>query len=111
MDIPGSCSAPAPANSTCRRLFDSGTLHQYLYGHLYPNNGSKIIARTTTEDRMRQSAEYFLAGFFGLQWPQNATLEFIIEEDNFNNSLAGYDNCPSSNNDASSVGTNATEDW
>ena len=48
---------------TSYRLFDSGTLHQYEYGHLYPNNGSKIIARTTTEDRMIQSAEYFLAGF------------------------------------------------
>jgi hypothetical protein len=54
-----------------QELFDSGTLHQYMYGHLYANNGSKIIARSTTQDRMTQSAEYFLAGFFGLQWTQN----------------------------------------
>lgn len=48
--------------------------HYYSYGHLYPNNGSKIVARSTTQDRMTQSAEYFLAGFFGLQWPANASL-------------------------------------
>lgn len=94
-----------------QELFDSGSLHQYSYGHLYNNNGSKIIARSTTEDRMTQSAEYFLAGFFGLQWPQNATLELIIEGDGFNNSLAGYDNCPNSNNPQSNGGTNASTAW
>lgn len=57
-----------------QELFDSGVLHQYQYGHLYVNNGSKIYARTTTQDRMLKSAEYFLAGFFGLRWTQNATL-------------------------------------
>lgn len=60
---------------------------------------------------MTQSGEYFLAGFFGLQWPTNATLEIIIESDGFNNSLAGYDNCPASNAAASSVGNNATTQW
>ena len=57
-----------------QELFDSGTLHQIMYGHLYPNDGQKIIARSTTQDRMLKSAEYFLAGFFGLDWPSNATL-------------------------------------
>ncbi|KAL9057901.1 MAG: hypothetical protein Q9162_002028 [Coniocarpon cinnabarinum] len=94
-----------------QELFDSGTLHQYLYGQLYPNDGSKIIARTTSQDRMLQSAEYFLAGFFGLQWPNNATLEVIIESDGYNNSLAGYDNCPGSNLPPSEGGTNATTQW
>lgn len=57
-----------------QELFDSGTLHQIMYGHLYPNNGTKIVARSTTQDRMLKSAEYFLAGFFGLGWTDNATL-------------------------------------
>ena len=74
-------------------LFNSGTLHYYQYGHLYPNNGSKIIARTTTQRRMLESAEYFMAGFFGLGWTQNATLELIIESDQFNNTMAGYKLC------------------
>ncbi|KAK3076121.1 hypothetical protein LTS18_013861, partial [Coniosporium uncinatum] len=94
-----------------QELFDSGILHQYLYGHLYPNNGSKIVARSTTQDRMIQSAEYFLAGFFGLRWSENATLEVIIEEPNFNNSLAGYFQCNNSNLAVSAGGTNATTDW
>lgn len=70
-------------------LFNSGTLHYYQYGHLYPNNGSKIIARSTTQMRMKESAEYFLAGFFGLGWTQNATLELAIEARGFNNTMAG----------------------
>lgn len=63
-----------------QELFDSGTLHQIEYGHLYKNNGTKIIARSTTQDRMLKSAEYFLAGFFGLDWTQNATLVLAIEQ-------------------------------
>ncbi|KAK5741631.1 hypothetical protein LTR17_003837 [Elasticomyces elasticus] len=96
-----------------QELFDSGVLHQYQYGHLYPNNGSKIVARTTTQDRMLQSAEYFMAGFFGLGWTDNATLVLNIENGTgvFNNSLAGYDNCPNSNKYTNTAGTNATNLW
>lgn len=42
---------------------------------------------------MIESAEYFLAGFFGLGWTQNATLELAIEWHGFNTTLAGYKNC------------------
>lgn len=60
---------------------------------------------------MTQSAEYFLAGFFGLQWPNNATLELIIEGANFNNSLAGYMNCNNSNTAQSRGGDMAEVEW
>jgi hypothetical protein len=76
-----------------QELFNSGTLHYYQYGHLYPNNGSKIVVRSTTQRRMTESAEYFLAGFFGLGWTQNATLELGIEWPGYNNTLAGYKQC------------------
>lgn len=92
------------------RLFDSGVLHYYDYGHLY-NTSKKIIARTTTQDRMLKSAEYFMAGFFGLEWTKNVTLEVIIEGDGFNNSLAGYDNCNNSNLAVAQGGTNASVIW
>jgi Histidine phosphatase superfamily (branch 2) len=85
------------------RLFDSGVLHYYQYGQLY-DISRKIIARSTTQDRMTKSAEYFLAGFFGLDWTKNATLELIIEEDGFNNSLNGYAACPNDGKAASSTG-------
>jgi len=62
---------------------------------------------------MLKSAEYFLAGFFGLEWTNNATLEPIIEGNGqlWNNSLAGYDNCNNSNLAVSSGGTNASIQW
>ena len=85
-----------------------------MYGHLYPNDGGKIIARSTTEDRMTQSAEYFLAGFFGLTWTDNATLVLAIEEGDFgvwNNTLAGYYNCENSNGYTKKAGTNDTTKW
>ena len=69
------------------------------------------MARTTSQDRMLKSAEYFLAGFFGLQWTNNASLEVIIEGNNFNNSLAGYDNCNNSNTYVSTGGANASTIW
>lgn len=90
-----------------QELFDSGVLHSYMYSSLY-NPNSKIIVRTTTQDRMLKSAEYFMAGFFGLDWTNNATIEVIIEEKGFNNSLAGSQACPNSKHEA---GVNATIEW
>ncbi|KAI1068007.1 hypothetical protein LB507_004726 [Fusarium sp. FIESC RH6] len=76
-----------------QELFESGVLHSYMYGSLY-NPQSKLIVRTTTQDRMLKSAENWMAGFFGLEWTNNATIEVIIEAPGFNNSLAGNLNCP-----------------
>lgn len=52
-----------------------------------------------------------MAGFFGLEWTNNATLELIIEANGFNNSLAGYKNCPNSVNFRNTGGLNATQVW
>ena len=52
-----------------------------------------------------------MAGFFGLEWTNNATIELIIEQNGFNNSLAGYDNCNNSNSDRNKGGTNATMEY
>ena len=60
---------------------------------------------------MLKSAEYFMAGFFGLEWTNNATLELIIEQPGFNNSLAGYFQCNNSNLPVNQGGTNATTAW
>lgn len=93
-----------------QELFDSGVQHYYAYGYLY-NTSTKIIARTTSQDRMLNSAEYFMAGYFGLAWTNNATLEVIIEQPNFNNSLAGYFQCNNSNTYVSTGGNNASRIW
>ena len=95
-----------------QELFDEGVLHYYQYGALY-NPNTTIVARTTTEARMRESAEYFLAGFFGLNWEQNpqVKLEFIIEQTGFNNSLVGADACYNANTNISTVGSSAQAEW
>lgn len=93
-----------------QELFDSGVLHQYNYGKLYPTN-KKLLARTTTQDRMLKSAENFMAGFFGLEWQNNVTLEVIIEASGYNDSLAAYYECPNSNLGVSTGGTNASNIW
>ena len=93
-----------------RELFDNGVRYYYNYGRLY-NTSTKIIARTTSQDRMLKSAEYFMSGFFGLGWTNNATLEVILEQTGFNISLAGYDACNNSNNYLSTGGTNASVVW
>ncbi|KAK2628245.1 hypothetical protein QTJ16_002891 [Diplocarpon rosae] len=93
-----------------QELFESGILHYYQYAQLY-NPNSKIIVRTTTQDRMLKSAEYFMAGFFGLEWRNNATIEVIIEAPGFNNSLAGYLNCKNANSFRNAGGPNATAEW
>jgi hypothetical protein len=57
----------------------------------------------------------FLSGFFGLNWEDKATVGYGIEgfstTDRWNNSLAGYDNCPNSNNIQNHGGSNAMNEW
>lgn len=79
-----------------QELFDSGVSHFYRYAHLLPEDGTKLFARTTSQTRMLESAQYFLAGFFGLTWEQNATLRAMPEDYRHitNNTLAGWVNCP-----------------
>ncbi|RAL04804.1 histidine phosphatase family protein [Aspergillus ibericus CBS 121593] len=74
-------------------LFDSGVLNFFNYGHLY-TEGTKIVARTTTQDRMLKSAENFLSGFFHLDWDQHVNLLAMIEEKNYNSSLQSINACP-----------------
>ncbi|CAI7645281.1 unnamed protein product [Penicillium manginii] len=61
-----------------QELFDSGILNYYNYGHLY-DNSSKLVIRTTLQSRMLESAENFLAGFFGLEWRNHANILATID--------------------------------
>ncbi|KAB8235574.1 histidine phosphatase family protein [Aspergillus alliaceus] len=93
-----------------QELFDSGVLNYFNYGALY-NNNSKIVVRTTTQDRMLKSAENFLSGFFGLEWTENAKLLAIIEETGFNNSLASMNACPGAFKSFGSFYTEPMKTW
>lgn len=76
-----------------QQLFDKGVRTFFRYGRLLSGK-DKIVARSTTQERMMMSAEYFLLGFFGTVWPEFVDLDLLIEEEGYNNSLASYDNCP-----------------
>lgn len=91
-------------------MFDSGVYHYYQYAQLY-DPSTKILARTTSQDRMLQSAEYFMAGFFGLDWTNNVTLEVNIEELGFNTSLSAFLICDNSRLPVNGGGQNASHHW
>jgi len=91
-------------------MFDSGVYHYYQYAHLY-DPSTKIIARTTSQDRILQGSEYFMAGFFGQDWTQNATLEVFIEAVGFNTSLSSFLICDNSKLPVNGGGRNASLIW
>ncbi|GMM37494.1 putative acid phosphatase [Saccharomycopsis crataegensis] len=81
------------------QLFNNGVKGFFRYGQLFDwdNLDEKIVARTTSEQRMMMTAQYYLHGFFGLNWEDYVNLEILIEDDGFNNTLAAWNGCP--NND------------
>jgi len=90
-----------------QELFDSGVHSYYRYGKLYnaTTQAHKPVVRTTSEERMLTSAQYFALGHWGLNYSSLIDLEVIIEngdglgiEDSFNNTLAPYDTCTNSDN-------------
>jgi hypothetical protein len=96
-----------------QELYDSGVPHWYNYGRLLDasSHKRKLVARTTTMERMLESAESFLAGFFGWKWKENATLEVIIDWTGFNNSLAASNRCPNTNKSLALTGDEAAAEW
>lgn len=65
-----------------QELFDSGIKAYYEYGRLYnASTQPKPVVRTTSEQRMLDSARYWTAGFFGLDAPNLINLQVILEDD------------------------------
>lgn len=87
------------------QLFNNGVKSFFRYGELFDwENFDKIVTRSTTEERMTMTAEYFLTGFFGLDWQKYADLELLIEETGFNNSLAAWDMCENNGHTYGKIG-------
>lgn len=81
-----------------QELFDSGVRSYYQYGKLYnPHDQShKPVVRTTSQERMLETARYWTSGFWGLDAPNLINMEVILEGTGFNNTLAPYDTCNNS---------------
>ncbi|KZT30677.1 phosphoglycerate mutase-like protein [Neolentinus lepideus HHB14362 ss-1] len=85
------------------QLFNLGVGFRVKYGDLLKNFTELPVWRTTSEDRMLQSALNFAAGFFGIQSYQTDYNEVIIvEASGYNNTLAPWNACP--NNNADTIG-------
>ncbi|UZJ55613.1 hypothetical protein CBS101457_004933 [Exobasidium rhododendri] len=93
-----------------QELFDSGVHSFYRYGKLYnaTTQTHKPVVRTTSEQRMLDSARFFNLGFFGFNASELVDLEVIIENGegltstSSNNTLAPYDTC--NNSDTITIG-------
>lgn len=88
---------------------DSGSAFRTKYGYLLKSMTHKPVFRTTTQDRMFNSAVEFLSGFFGAEhWQRDAHLVQIIEDSGFNNTLNPSQTCE---NDAASQGDKRKKEW
>lgn len=47
-----------------QQMFDAGVQAFYQYRYLYNSSAPKIVARTTSQDRILKSAEYWLSGMW-----------------------------------------------
>ncbi|EIW82796.1 phosphoglycerate mutase-like protein [Coniophora puteana RWD-64-598 SS2] len=81
-----------------KQLFDEGIRFRMRYGELLNGFTELPVFRTTSEDRMVDSALNFAAGFFEVRtYLEDYYQSIIVEADGFNNTLAPYGTCNNSN--------------
>ncbi|KAJ7225057.1 acid phosphatase [Mycena haematopus] len=94
------------------QLFELGMGFRVKYGDLLKGFTDLPVWRTTSEERMVDSALHFAAGFFGVQEYQNDYHQLIeIEAQGFNSTLAPYDQCPNANNAIAAAGNDFIAQW
>ncbi|CAH7670101.1 histidine phosphatase superfamily [Phakopsora pachyrhizi] len=105
------------------QMFQLGVAYRQKYGFLlakYKSNNNvnktkdskKLVFRTTSQDRMYNSAINFAAGFFGIPAEDQYHQSILIEEDGFNNTLAAYNSCPKSKSEKNpEAGATASQAW
>ncbi|KZT40083.1 phosphoglycerate mutase-like protein [Sistotremastrum suecicum HHB10207 ss-3] len=94
------------------QLFDLGVGFRVKYGDLLNNFTTLPVFRTTSEQRMLDSALNFAAGFFGVpNFLTDYNQEIIIEADGFNNTLAPYETCQNSNLPVGNFGNVQIAKW
>ncbi|KAI0058243.1 phosphoglycerate mutase-like protein [Artomyces pyxidatus] len=94
------------------QLYSLGVSSRVRYGDLLKGFNALPVWRTTSEERMVDSALQFAAGFFGVQQYQTSYHQLIeIESQGFNNTLAPFDQCANANNAISDLGSTASNAW
>ncbi|KZT30678.1 phosphoglycerate mutase-like protein [Neolentinus lepideus HHB14362 ss-1] len=94
------------------QMYDLGVGFRVKYGQLLKGFTQLPVFRTTSEDRMLNSALNFAAGFFGAQtFQQDYYQSIIIESSGYNNTLAPYNACPVDNGPVGSIATTYENAW
>ncbi|EPQ60548.1 phosphoglycerate mutase-like protein [Gloeophyllum trabeum ATCC 11539] len=94
------------------QMYDLGVGFRVKYGKLLKGFTQLPVFRTTSEDRMLNSALNFAAGFFGAQtFTQDYYQSIIIEASGYNNTLAPSNACPNNNGPIGSIGDSLENDW
>ncbi|KAI0041305.1 phosphoglycerate mutase-like protein [Auriscalpium vulgare] len=102
-----------------QQLYELGASARVRYGDLLKGFSDLPVWRTTSEERMVDSASahrnvrlQFAAGFFGVQQYQTSYHQLIeVEAPGFNTTLASYDFCNNSNNAIASLGSVKSTQW
>ncbi|KAJ6587368.1 histidine phosphatase superfamily [Mycena sp. CBHHK59/15] len=116
--VPDGCKLTQMATDgvTCIKWFNLGIGFRVKYGELLKKATDLPVFRTTSEERMVDSALNFAAGFFGVQTYQNEyhqLIEIDDEEDDLpvaNSTLAPW-NCPTSDTDVGAFGSKQAFKW
>ncbi|KDR85316.1 hypothetical protein GALMADRAFT_218408 [Galerina marginata CBS 339.88] len=94
------------------QLFNLGVGFRVKYGELLKDFTNLPVFRTTSEERMLDSALHFTAGLFGVQTYQQEYHQLIMVENNGqNNTLAPYFNCANANNAVEAIGNDQANKW
>ncbi|KAH7929307.1 phosphoglycerate mutase-like protein [Leucogyrophana mollusca] len=92
-------------------LFNTGVSFRVRYGELLKGFTELPVFRTTSTDRMVDSALNFAAGFFGLRtYQDDYRQEILIDAGGFNNTLAPYLICQN-NGEVSNYGYSQASKW
>ncbi|KAI9507913.1 phosphoglycerate mutase-like protein [Russula earlei] len=95
-----------------QQLYELGVNTRIRYGDLLKEAMGLPVWRTTSQERMVDSALQFAAGFFGVQEFSTSYHQLIeIESSGFNSTLAAYDVCPNSNNAIGNFGHTQAAKW
>ncbi|TFK56975.1 phosphoglycerate mutase-like protein [Heliocybe sulcata] len=94
------------------QMYDLGVGFRVKYGELLKGFTQLPVFRTTSEDRMINSALNFAAGFFGAQtFQEDYYQSIIIEEGGYNNTLAPSNACPTNNGPVGGIASTYENDW
>ncbi|KZV73339.1 phosphoglycerate mutase-like protein [Peniophora sp. CONT] len=96
-----------------QQLYELGVSARVRYGALLKEFTDLPVWRTTSEERMVDSALQFAAGFFGVQEYATSYHQLIqIEQDGFNTTLSPNKQCPNSNiGNVGQIGNAKAAEW